>query len=134
MWSRRTMAIGTLCKLLGKDAADFEIMRAHDTGNPRDWMWAVDVNPQMANMGNNQADGNAVRAFFAFWKEHHAEYGVKEEPSNAGLPTVRRGGMGGKQVRPIPVDGPVQILPVPGDAPATPYIAPEPPVRGRAAG
>ena len=137
MWSRRTMAIGSLCKLIGKDPADFDLMRARDMGDPRGWMWAVDINPEQMN-GNFQADGAAVRAFYAFWKDHHAEYGVKEEPSNAGVPPVRGPGRG-MMVPPIGPGGP-RILPVrpvpeaapddiPGAAPTPlPNVAPDPAV------
>ena len=35
-----------------------------------------------------------MRAFYTWWKEHHGEYGVKEEPSTAGLPRPGRGRRG----------------------------------------
>ncbi len=139
MWSRRTMAIGTLSKLIAKDPADFDLIKAHDSGNPRGWMWAVDVNPQVMMGGNGDADGAAVRAFYAFWKDHHAEYGVKETPSNASVPPVPQPGVPGRRFR----GGPIQIEPMqvpvpligpadaPGAAPGAPGEAapPNPPVQ-----
>jgi hypothetical protein len=90
MWSARTMAIGTLAKLIDKDPAEFELIRAHNTGDSRGWMWAVDVNPQQMMNGNGDADLKVVKAFYAFWKDHHAEYGVKEAPSNAAIAQPNR--------------------------------------------
>ena len=92
MWSSRTMAIGVLCKLIGKDPADFQVKRVRGADDPRGWIWAVDVNPGPLNGGGagGAADGAAVRAFYAWWKDHHGEYGVKEEPSTAGLPRQGR--------------------------------------------
>jgi hypothetical protein len=146
MWSRRTIAIGTLAKLIGKDPADFDLIRARDMGNPRGWMWAVDVNPQAMMNGNGENDLVAVKAFYAFWKDHHAEFGVKEVPSNAAVSQPARPNRFFKGM-PMPPDGPVQILPaqpdgpqaVPGEAPdANPPVPPPmrtvPLMRGGAAG
>jgi hypothetical protein len=164
MWSRRTMAMGTLAKLIGKEPGDFGLIRAKDGGDPRGWMWAVEMNPQQMNM-NGTSDAAAMRLFFDFWKDHHNEYGVKEEPSAASIPVPRRGGRGrggvmidpvqnGPVPVPVPLNGPNTKFPlnpaaVPEGVPAPnvepeiapPPVAPSPPVaiplpavRGRAAG
>ena len=128
MWSGRTLAIGTLCTLIGKDPADFGLFRAKNMGETRDWMWAVDAN---LNAGG-QPDAAAVKAFYTFWQQHHAEFGVKEEPPPSPIRNGR--GRGG---RPIPVDGPIPFgpggpaidvpaRPVPAVPPA---VAPEGPVK-----
>jgi hypothetical protein len=118
MWSSRSMAIGVLCKLVGKDPADFQVVRVRGADDPRAWIWAVDANPGAFNGngggGGPAADGAAVRAFYAWWKDHHGEYGVKEEPSAAGLPRPGRGRRGG---------GPA-IIPSQGPAGGAPETAP----------
>jgi hypothetical protein len=145
--------MGTLAKLIGKDPADFELIRARDSGDARGWMWAVDSNQQAMMNNNGEADGAAMRAFFAFWKDHHAEYGVKESPSSAAVPQPGppngrfRGGFRGGPV-PVPIDGPVPVLPVPAEVPGAapavpeapapnpplPVVRPLPAIRGGAAG
>jgi hypothetical protein len=100
MYTQRTMAVGVLCKLIGKDPVDFGLIRGHD-GDLRGWMWAVEQNPQGMNNGG-QPDGAVVRAFYRWWKDHHAEYGVKEEPSAAGVPPEPRPGRGRRGGRPMP--------------------------------
>jgi hypothetical protein len=105
MYSPRTMAVGVLCKLIGKDPGDFGLIRGHDSGELRGWMWALDQDPQNNVVG--PPDGAVVRAFFKWWKEHHLEYGVKGEPSGAGVPPEPRPGRGrGRGGRPMIQDGP----------------------------
>ena len=150
MWSRRTMAIGTLAKLIGKDPSDFDLFRAHDTGDSRGWIWAVEVNQQAMMNGNAGNDFRAVKAFYAYWKDHHAEFGVKEAPAKPSEPPA--GGMmppgfpRGIRGIPVPADGPVQIQPagpdtpepmpdaVPGNPGNAPPVRPMPLMRGAAAG
>jgi uncharacterized protein YbaR (Trm112 family) len=136
-WSARTMAIGTLAKLIDKDPAEFDLIRARNTGDARGWMWAFDANPQQMINGNGDADLKVVKAFYAFWKDHHAQYGVKEVPSDAAITQPNRG-MPGFRGRPIP---PVEAPPLPpapaldtGAAPAAPAAVPPPAARGGAAG
>ncbi len=111
-WSDRTLAIGTLCTLIGKDPADFGLFRAKQAGEPREWMWAVDTN---VNVINGQPDAAAVNAFFAFWHQHHAEYGVKEEPQPSPIRTLRPGR--GRLVAPMIPGNPgapvIDLTPVP---------------------
>jgi hypothetical protein len=143
IWSRRTMAIGTLLTLIGKDPGDFELMRMRNFGETRGWMWGTDMDQQEMMQGN-MSDGAPVRAFYAFWKDHHAEYGVKTEPSNAHVPPPpgARGGRGrGFGGRPMPVEplpppgnigGPAIDVPArEGPAPEEPVEAPVRPFRGR---
>ena len=116
MWSQRTMAIGVLAKLVGKDPADFQLIRVRNGNDPRGWIWATDL-PQggaVGMRGRAEPDGAPVRAFSTWWREHYREYGVKEEPSVAAVPADpgRGGGRGGRgrgAVDPLP--GP---MPVPG--------------------
>jgi hypothetical protein len=135
MWSPRTMAIGTLAKLIDKDPADFDLIRARNTGDARGWMWAVDVNPQQMNNGNGDADLKVVKAFYAFWKDHHAEYGVKDAPSSAAVAQPNRVVMPGFRGRPVP---PPEVLlpPAPAREPGATQAAPAavPPAPGPAAG
>jgi hypothetical protein len=101
-WSRRTLAVGVLCKLIGKDPADFSLIHVQDA-DLRGWLWATDVNPQMPPVPGG-GDVTVVRAFYKWWKDHHGEYGVKEEPSTAGLPPERRIGRGRLRGDNVPSD------------------------------
>lgn len=95
-YSPRTIAIGVLCKLIGKDPGDFQLLRVRDP-DLHGWMWALDQDPQNAlfNGGNGDPpDGPPVRAFYKWWKEHHKQYGILEEPPAAGVPPEPRPGRG----------------------------------------
>ncbi len=90
-WTPRTLAIGILAKMTGQDANDFQLIHVRNPEDMRAWIWAVQTPP--FNMraggpggGEQPVDGAAVLAFYKWWKDHHAEYGVKEAPSTAGLP------------------------------------------------
>jgi hypothetical protein len=104
-WSPRTLAVGVLCKLLGQEPANFALIRVRETADLRGWTWGTDVPlPGMGGGMPGQQDGAVVRAFYKWWKEHHAEYGVKEEPSAAGVPQERRPrGRGAPQILPAPI-------------------------------
>jgi len=100
-WTRRTLAIGTLAKLIGQDPETFGLRHVRNSEDERAWIWAVDAPPQvngppMPGVMPTVPDGEAVKAFYAWWSAHHAEYGVKEAPSKAALPREDlRGGAGG---------------------------------------
>ncbi|HVT79069.1 MAG TPA: hypothetical protein VHM90_00315 [Phycisphaerae bacterium] len=137
MWTGRTMAIGTLCTLIGKEPGDFGLFKARNMGETKDWMWAVDANLNAG--GGGQPDAAAVRGFYTFWQQHHAEYGVKEEPPPSPIRNVR-GGRGRIPLEGGPaVDVPARPMPI-GPPPAPGGVAPEGPAneplpaRGGAAG
>ena len=138
MWSRRTIAIGTLATLIGKEPSEFELMRARNFGDSRTWMWATDVD-QQAMMNGNMSDRTPMAAFYAFWKDHYKEYGITEKPTDANIPPPPgRGGRRGRGGGPIPIEpgpgGPPDgKLPLNPDAPVQNEVRQEPAIRGPAA-
>lgn len=121
VWTRRTLAMGAVATLTGQDPENFGLRHVHPPDDTRGWAWAVDAPRPMNRPGPMpQPDGQAVQAFYKWWLAHHAEYGVKEEPSKAGLPVdnERLGAQGGIPGRGINPGGPMMRVPLPLPAPA----------------
>ena len=81
-WTRRTLAIGTLTRLIGQDPENFGLRHVRHPEDERVWIWAVDApapanGPPMPGMMQSSPDGEALKAFYTFWSAHHGEYGVK---------------------------------------------------------